>query len=161
MTDLFEKIPDFLIGPFLAALVWFGFNYAVLAQRAMDRAVKSDLIPQCVHELKRSQNAVFIPKLPEWPQPRYGRRLPDIFNPNKMVEAYATRLRISPATRFAICTCGAERTARSIKFDYAVHTASFRLIQPESVGSMRASAISLVKSQACGALPWLNIGRRS
>ncbi len=153
MTNFFENIPDFLVGPLVAAGIWFGFNYAVLAERAMERIVVNEMIPNCINELMHSERSVFIPKMPNMPQ-----GFPDFLNPNKMLDRYAKALRIGPARRKAICICGAKRTANSLKFDYAIHTASFRLIKPGSVSSMRDSALSLVKSQACGTLPWLNIG---
>ena len=120
MTNFFENIPDFLVGPLVAAGIWFGFNYAVLAERAMERIVVNEMIPNCINELMHSERSVFIPKMPNMP---HG--FPDFLNPNKMLDRYAKALRIGPARRKAICICGAKRTASSLKFDYAIHTASF------------------------------------
>ena len=142
----------------MALSLWFGFNYVVLAERAMDQVVQTQMIPQCMKELESSQNSVRLPSIAGLP--KMPRGYPDILNPAKILERLTGSLRISSARRKAICICGAKRTARRLRFDYAIHTASFRLIKPGSVSSMRDSAISLVKSQACGALPWLNLGRR-
>lgn len=158
MLDGLKHIPDFLIGPALAGACWFGFNYAVLAERAMGDAVRKDVIPACVAALDRPDQPRdplidLLPQLlPEWPGV-------DLKGLAEGLQALQPSNRLSEARRLAICTCGAAQSAKAIKFDYAVHTASFRLIEPQAVGALRGETMNIVRSEVCGALPWLHGGR--
>ena len=154
MTDLIKKIPDFLIGPALAGAVWFGFNYAVLAPRAMGVSVEKEIMPGCISALSRAENANVLQRIP-------SETIPDLpgFDLKGLFRGLQGSLSLSDAKRRAICACASSRTTQAMKFDYAVHTASFRLIEPESVGNLRGKIFSIIRSQACGALPWLKYGR--
>lgn len=154
MIDFLNRIPDFMIGPAVAASLWFGFNYTVLAERAMEGRLEREIVPQCVRDLasteQRKTGALNLPT----------ELIPNVrgFNVRGLVEAFQSRLRLSSHQRRAICLCSARQTTKSAHFDYAVHTASFRLIEPESVSGMRRNVHQVVQSQACGALPWLALG---
>ena len=153
MIDILNRIPDFLIGPAIAGSIWFGFNYTVLAERAMDGMLENEIVPQCVSDLASAERGTGAANLPT-------ELIPDVqgFDLRGLVETLQSRFRLSSHQRKAICLCGARQTAKSARFDYAVHTASFRLIEPASVSGMRRDVHQAVKSQACGALPWLNLG---
>ncbi len=155
--DLLEKTPDALLGTIAAGCLWFGFNHAVLAERAMKEVVQREVIPACIGQLERDENAAPINNIPQI-------RIPGIENNplggmlETLINKTTSGYRLTAIQRQARCLC-ATQSLRSLKFDYAVHTASFRLIKAESVGGLRSKSMKLVQSQACGALPWLNIGR--
>lgn len=52
ITDL----PDFAVGGVMAASVWFGACYAVLAPRAMDNDLETDIYPACKAQLGDEQD---------------------------------------------------------------------------------------------------------
>lgn len=56
MIELLGKLPDQLIGVTLAAGLWFGFHYLVLADRAMERQAAAELVPACEADVARMQN---------------------------------------------------------------------------------------------------------
>ena len=149
ILDLVEKTPDALIGIVLAGGLWLGFNYAVLAERAMDRVAAAEIVPRCVAELdaaERQISSLLAPLDELSSMPMVGPLMQDM----------TRHLTLPAGASAAICACGAARAATGARFDYALHTASFRLIEPDAVSSLRADALTYVRSQACGALPWLN-----
>ncbi len=153
MIDFLNRIPDFLIGPAIAGSLWFGFNYTVLAERAMEGRLENEIVPQCVRDLEGTEHKAGALNLPT-------ELIPNVqgFDLKGLVETFQSRFRLSSYQRRAICLCSARQATKSVRFDYAVHTASFRLIEPASVSGMRRDVHQIVKSQACGALPWLNLG---
>ena len=147
ILDLVEKTPDFLIGTVLAGGLWLGFNYAVLAERAMGRVVEADVVPHCVADLEATEGRIasaMAPLSQMGSHPLFG----------SMVQGIEQQFRLSGVQRQAMCACGAERVSRAARFDYAIHTASFRAIEPEAVSNLRGDAIALVQREACGVLPW-------
>jgi len=152
MIDFLNRIPDFLIGPAIAASLWFGFNYTVLADRAMEGRLDKEIVPQCVRDLERAESGAGALNLPTG-------LIPNIegFDFRGLLETFQSRFRLNAYQRRAICLCGGQQTAKSVRLDYAIHTASFRLIEPASISGMRRDVHQVVKSQACGALPWLNL----
>ena len=158
IIDLLEKTPDTLLGGLAATALWFGFNYTVLAERAMNDVVRNSVIPSCIAQLQQSENASPINSIPDLSLPNTPENR--LFNMliGGMTNKIKAGARLSGAQRSARCFCAAEQTTRSLKFDYAVHTASFRLIEAESLSGMRSRSMKLVRSQACGVLPWLSVG---
>ncbi len=51
------------------------------------------------------------------------------------------------------CACAARRAAQKLRFDYAVHTASFRLIAPEAVSAFADETAAIALSGTCGDIP--------
>lgn len=153
MIDFLNRIPDFLIGPAIAASLWFGFNYTVLADRAMEGRLEKEIVPQCARDLEGAERNAGALNLPT-------ELIPNIegFDFRGLVETFQSRFRLSNHQRWAICLCSARQATKSVRFDYAVHTASFRLIEPASVSGLRRDVHQVVKSQTCGALPWLTHG---
>lgn len=154
MINWIEKTPDFLIGTVVAGTMWFGFNYVVLAERAMGDSIKNEIVPQCMEALNRAESGTILLNLPP-------ELIPDMpgFDLKRMLRGLQSGMRLSDYKRRAICVCGAKSTGRALKFDYAIHTASFRLIEPASVSNLRGKTMNVVRTQTCGALPWMNIGR--
>ena len=148
IMDLVEKTPDFLIGTVLAGGLWFGLNYTVLADRAMDRVAKDEIVPECMAELQGTETSIVSALSPmrEFDQiPLFGPMMRDI----------ERQYRLSDVQRRSICACSAERVSRAARFEYALHTASFRVIEPESVANLRGDALRFVQTQVCGVLPWV------
>ncbi|BBK42782.1 hypothetical protein STVA_28020 [Allostella vacuolata] len=148
MIELLGKLPDQLIGATLAAGLWFGFHYLVLADRAMERQAAAELVPACEADVARMQNrsdAVLAPLEGLRQLPFGGQTL-------AMVQQ---QFRLSGIERRAICECSARRSRQAVRFDYAIHTASLRLIEPASVADLRGGTIAVLRSQVCGALPWI------
>lgn len=153
MISWLERIPDFLIGPAIAGSIWFGFNYTVLAERAMEGRLEKEIVPQCMRDLQGAELSAGALNLPT-------KLIPNVqgFDFRGLVETFQSRFRLSNYQRRAICLCSARQTSKSVRFDYAIHTASFRLIEPSSVSGLQTNVRTLVRSQACGVLPWLNVG---
>lgn len=147
MIDFLQKLPDSLIGIAAACGLWFGFHYMVLADRAMDRQVRGQIVPACERDLGRSQalSDAMLEPLGNLPP------LPFITEP---FAALRRQFQVPAAERRAICECSARRSKDMIRFDYAIHTASLRLIAPASIGELRTKAAQVLRSQACGSLPW-------
>ncbi len=152
MIDTLQKLPDSFIGMMLAASIWFGLNYAILAERAMDRTVRRDIVPGCINDLITSENKPALLQIP-------SNILPDSpeMNLRGLFRQFQNRFRLSPAQRLALCRCAGKRTMRAVKFDYAIHTASLRLVTPDSVQRMRGKTLSIINFQTCGVLPWSNL----
>jgi hypothetical protein len=60
---------------------------------------------------------------------------------------------LTDVQKIARCQCGVTLGSQGLKWDYAVHTASFRLIEPESLSAIRSRAMGFVFRGDCGALP--------
>ena len=57
------------------------------------------------------------------------------------------------AEREAKCACASAAQHRAGRFDYALHTASFRLVDPDAAAGLRTATIEYAISGACGAIP--------
>jgi len=151
MIEWIEKLPDSMIGVLASGALWFGFNYAVLAPRAMEKEHAVAVMPQCVQALDQHQARQRIAV------PPVGRILGvpglDEFQ-SSMIELAMPRLLTLPE-KVDRCACAASRAARTIRLDYAVHTASFRLIEPQTVATFGDDAFGLVLDGVCGAIPQL------
>lgn len=150
MTDWIDKIPDSLTGVVVAGAVWFGFNYVVLAERAM---AKDHLVaaPSCGEAIDRHERGLQIAPI----------GIGKLLGVPQLDEIESTGLkllkprRLSQAEKGDLCTCAATAAGRGLRFDYAVHTASFRMIEPQAVSGLGAATIDVLGSGICGALPQL------
>lgn len=149
MIDWFTKLPEWAIAPLVAGGLWFGFNYAVLAERAMAKDETAESGPSCIAAINDYQSRLGIPRLGL--ADKFG--MPELDILEEMArDIYKPRL-LSSAEKIARCECAEARTRSAARFDYAVHTSSFRVVSPETVGGLRQKAVDLVMSGACGALP--------
>lgn len=121
MIDL-DKLPDWMVGIATAAAIWLGFNYVVLAPRAMSHAHAQTAIPECVALLEERENTLraFIPST-------------GVKELDRLVEAKFPAL--TPDSRRRHCEQSARLAAAKRRFDYAIYTASFRTIAPGDVES--------------------------
>jgi len=151
MIDWLEKLPDSMIGALAAGGLWFAFNYAVLAPRAIEKDHATAVIPQCMAALDRHQERQQI-KLPP-----IGRAfgVPAFDDVQAGLLALAAPRLLSLPERQDRCRCAGERAARALRFDYAVHTASFRLIAPDTVAEMGRDVVGVALAGLCGVLPEL------
>lgn len=155
MIDWFDKLPDSMTGAALGCALWFGFNYAVLAPRAIEKDARGSVRESCMATIARHDaetrrkvdrviGAIRAPGLDQFIKP--------------WVDGL-TDFSLSPAERSSRCACALTSTQAKLRFDYAVHTASLRLIAPESVSRFEGDVIERLVSGACGALPGLGGGR--
>lgn len=149
MIELIEKLPDSLTGTAVAALAWFGFNYMTLAERAIEKAHARAIVPHCAQVLEARTK--FSPPVPTG----IGRELgiPQMDRIERLVlESVKPRI-LTLIEREDRCTCAARRAAQKLRFDYAVHTASFRLIAPEAVSAFADETAAIALSGTCGDIP--------
>jgi hypothetical protein len=45
------------------------------------------------------------------------------------------------------------RASQKLRFDYAVHTASFRIVSPQAVSEFADDTVAIALSGTCGAIP--------
>lgn len=146
MIDWLTKLPDGALGILLTAGTWFGFNYAVLGERAMERELGQVTISACVDYLGGQNDRRVVPRtgigellgIPEL----------DVFEAN-LVDQMTPRV-LSEAERMARCSC-AVASAPRLRFDYALHTASFRIIPVDGIADFRQSAIDAATTGHCSA----------
>lgn len=121
MIDL-DKLPDWMVGTVAAASIWLGFNYVVLAPRAMTATHMQTAIPDCIAMLEEHERTLrsFVPTT-------------GVKELDRLVEAKFPAL--SPDSRRRHCERTARLAAAKRRFDYAVYTASFRMIAPGDVES--------------------------
>jgi len=149
MIELIEKLPDSLTGTAVAALAWFGFNYMTLAERAIEKAHASAIIPHCVEVLEARTK--FSPPAPLGIGKELG--IPQMDRIERLViESVKPRV-LTLIEREDRCACAARRAAQKLRFDYAVHTASFRLIAPEAVSAFADDTAAIALSGTCGDIP--------
>lgn len=151
MIDLLRKLPDVLVGPAIACGVWFGFNYAVLADRLMAHVASESIIPACLAAIDLDEANLSTPKIPAILLGELARN-PIAREFGALLESTLSPRYLTMSQKLARCQCSVERSHTSAKFDFAVHTASFRLITPQTVGDFRTTSVDLVMSGACGAL---------
>lgn len=149
MIQHLEKLPDTLIGVLGAGALWFGFNYAVLGERALERYGHSEAVPACVETIEAKSAGTMAPKL----------GLGDLFNmpeldkfESDLIDLYTPRA-LSMAQKLALCECAVSASSATLRFDYALSTASFRLFTPDSIAGLRSKAIGVLSSGACGSIP--------
>lgn len=149
MIEWIEKMPDTLTGTLLAGAAWFGFNYATLAERAIDKAHAQAIVPNCAAVLEAKTKS-------STPRPtgigeKIGVPPMDLFE-RLVLESVKPRV-LTLIEREDRCTCAARRAGQKLRFDYAVHTASFRLIEPQSVSAFADDTAAIALSGTCGDIP--------
>lgn len=143
MIDWLSKLPDGALGIALAASAWFGFNYAVLGERAMERDVAGPALTACVEHIVGAQQQVV---------PHSG--IGDLLGMPELDDLEAALVdRIAPpalsrAGVAAQCAC-AIASAPRLRFDYALHTATFRLVPVDSAALFREEALKAATSPIC------------
>lgn len=150
MIDWIDKLPDSMTGTVVAAGVWFAANYAVLAERAMakDHAAAA---PSCIAALDRHERGLQLAPT------GLGRVLgmPGLDQIEREVLKLVKPRLLSDEEKRDLCACAAKAAGRGLRFEYAVHTASFRIIEPGALAGLGTGTIGIVMSGACGALPSL------
>ncbi len=148
MIDLIEKLPDWMIGAVVAGLLWFGFNYAVLAERAMERNHVQTSVPNCLAVLEREQHKKRLP-LNRLDGIGQALGVPEMGRLGRQIVEQSLPPALTALEMHARCLCAARGVAESVRFDYALHTASFRLITPQSVGTLREQTIQRARRATC------------
>jgi len=139
-----------MTGALAAGALWFGFNYLVLAPRAIEQAHATVVMPQCMQAVDRHQQRqrAAVPKLGD-----LLAGLPSMNELQSKIMELATPRFLSQPEKVDRCACAARRAGQALRFDYAIHTASFRLIAPGAVASIADDAIDTVLAGTCGVLP--------
>lgn len=149
MIDWLGRVPDSMVGVLAAGAAWFTFNYAVLAPRAMERQHAEASIPSCMEALERRQQrlrnfSLGLSDLLGLPELRaLEGRMTDLMTPRPL----------SLAELQERCACAVRRAGSSVRFDYAIHTASFRIIEPQAIAGISDATIGAAVSGVCGAIP--------
>lgn len=146
MIDWIDKLPDSVVGIALAALAWGSFNYAVLGARALERYGHEQSGPACLSRLNDRQASIPAIHVPSTGVPEF-----DVWI-GEAIDAARPRL-LSQAEMIARCECAVAETSATMRLDYALHTASFRMFTPESIAGLRSGAVKYVMSGACGPIP--------
>lgn len=148
MIDLIEKLPDWMIGAVVAGLLWFGFNYAVLAERAMERDHVQTSVPKCLTVLEQEQHEK---RLPLNGLDGIGQALgvPELGRLGRQIAEQSLPPALTALEMRRRCLCAARSAAEGVRFDYALHTASFRLVTPQSVGALREQTIQRARRAVC------------
>jgi hypothetical protein len=155
IIDLLQRMPDWAIGGTAAVGLWFGFNYAVLAERAMAREAQTETLSACIAALEEHEANQQVPDLGI--ADMFG--LPQLEVIERQFERLAQPRLMDAAEKTAKCVCASQIAGRSARFDYAIYTASFRVIAPESVSALRDTTVGKVLGGACGALPTLRVAK--
>src|SRR5262249_2842862 len=140
---------DSVIGIAAAGAAWFGFNYSVLAERAIEKAHATSIIPNCAKVLE-SRLTSLVPS-PSGLGQAFGLPMLDQIE-RQAIEWLKPRM-LSPGERKDRCECAAQRAAQKLRFDYAIHTASFRLVAPQAVSALADETTAIALSGTCGAIP--------
>lgn len=150
MIDWIGKLPDSMTGAVVAAGPWFGFNYAVLAERAMarDHAVAA---PSCITALQRHEHGLQL--APTGLGAVLG--MPGLDQIEREVLKLTKPRQLSDSEKRELCAYAANAASRGLRFEYAVHTASLRIIEPGAIAGLGAGTIGIAMSGVCGALPQL------
>ncbi|WP_149535740.1 hypothetical protein [Siccirubricoccus phaeus] len=146
MIEWLDRIPDSMAGVLVASALWLGFNYVVLAPRAMERQQVATTIPSCADALERRQQRLQIPGI------GLGDTLglPELRALEQRLRDLAMPRPLSSAERTGRCTCAAKRAEAAMRFDYTIHTASFRLVEPQAIAGVVDSVIDVAVSNVCG-----------
>lgn len=150
MIDWIDRLPDSMTGALAAGALWFGFNYAVLADRAMakDHAATA---PTCMAALNRHERGLLLP--PSGIGAILG--MPGLDQIEREVLKLAKPRLLSDDEKRDLCACAANSASRGLRFEYAIHTASFRIIEPGALAGLGTGTIGILMSGVCGALPSL------
>lgn len=151
MIDWIGKLPDSMVGVLVAGGLWFGFNYAVLADRAMARDHAKSVVPNCLAALDREESR----RRPAVPQFGAMMGMPELDRLQDMMIEQALPPALTYAEKQARCGCAVARAQQAVRFDYALYTASFRLFTPQSLASVREDVAGAVLGGVCAALPHL------
>lgn len=146
MIDLLQRLPDSAIGLLVAGSIWFGFNYAVLGERAMEHYATTEAVPACMAHLEASEE-----KSPRRSTIGQAFDMPELDQLTNLFIDQLTPASLTKVQKMAMCECAVIGASATMRFDYAVHTASFRIINPDSFGQLRREAASFITSGACGA----------
>lgn len=161
ILDLIEKLPDWATGTLVAGGIWFGFNYVVLAERAMAKEAQTGTVSSCVMALDQYQSDL-ARKVPDiglsdlFDHPALD--LDIVKNFERKARALMRPRVMDDAEKSAKCLCASELVARSARLDYAIHTATFRVIKPEAVAAFRDATVGKVMEGVCGSLPQARTG---
>lgn len=149
MIEWIEKLPDSMTGALVAGAAWFGFNYVVLADRAIEKEHASAIVPSCAQVLEAKTR--FSVPAPSGIGQALG--LPQLDKIERQaLESVKPRL-LSLVEREDRCSCASRRASQKLRFDYAVHTASFRIIAPQSVSALADETVAIALSGTCGSIP--------
>jgi hypothetical protein len=131
MIDLLTKLPDSALGVLMAGTAWFGFNYAVLAERAMQSELVAPARAACLAELESDVPAPI-------PRSRIGELfgMPELDALEARLVEQAMPPMLTEAQKLARCSCVVAGSS-PLRFEYAVHTASFRIIPASEAASFR------------------------
>lgn len=145
MIDWIGKLPDAALGAIAVGAAWFGFNYTVLGERLMMRELTALALPACIEQLAAKERSSMLP--------RSG--IGELFGMPEL-DALEDRIldRVTPATltqlqKEALCACAVSASADGNRFDYALHTATFRIIPVDELSLMRAGLVQLATSDQC------------
>lgn len=149
MIEWIEKLPDSVIGVLGAGAVWFGANYAFLAERAIAKEHATSIVPSCTEVLEARTR--FSMPAPSGLGQVLG--LPALDQIEKQTIERMKPRSLSVGERQDRCACAARRASQKLRFDYAVHTASFRIVSPQSVSEFADDTVAIALSGTCGAIP--------
>lgn len=149
MIEHLERLPDTVLGLLAAGTVWFGFNYVTLGARALERYGHDEIMPACMEVIDARQSSTAIPRT------GIGALLgmPDLDELEDRFIQLATPRALSLAEKVARCECAVTASSSTLRFDYALSTASFRFFSPESIAGLRSKTIGVLSSGACGSIP--------
>lgn len=149
MIEWIEKLPDSVIGVLAAGVVWFGFNYAVLAERAIAKEHATSVVPKCADVVEARTRFT--------PPPAFGLGqalgLPALDQIERQAIDRLKPRMLTRSERQDRCTCAARRAGQKLRFDYAVHTASFRIVSPQAVSDFADNTAAIALSGTCGVIP--------
>ncbi|WP_417729044.1 hypothetical protein [Roseovarius sp.] len=148
MIDWIGRLPDGAIALGAIASAWFGFNYAVLGERAMVRDLHAPTLAACSDELMRKGSTP--PTVRSGIGELFGLPQLDALEA-KLVERVLPPV-LLPAQASARCACAVAAASSALRFDYAVHTASFRSWPVEQISSWRSDVMSAASGSACGGI---------
>jgi hypothetical protein len=146
MMEWISKLPDGAMALLMAGGAWFGFNYAVLGERAMEREVHAPITKACVADLDGRQGGRVVPRS------GIGELLglPQLDELEAQIVQRSMPRALSEAELLAVCGCALGASAEARRFDYALHTASFRLWPIGDVSALRSRVIATATSSLCG-----------
>ncbi|HQS14894.1 MAG: hypothetical protein B7Y08_06530 [Rhodospirillales bacterium 24-66-33] len=149
MIEWIEKLPDSLTGAAVAGFVWFGFNYTVLAERAIEKAHAQAIVPNCASVLEAQTKLSML--RPSGLGEQIG--IPHMDRIERLVIESVKPRMLTLIEREDRCTCAARRAGQKLRFDYAVHTASFRIVSPQAVSDFADNTAAIALSGTCGVIP--------
>lgn len=145
MIELIGKLPSGMIGVLLAGTAWFGFNYVVLAERAMMQEHAQPAAAACEASIAQEVQSRIVPRM------QLGSLLgiPELDVLGEQLVESSLPPAISSATIAARCACAASTSSASLRFDFAVHTSTFRILPVTSIAQARQDVIELATLGTC------------